>query len=230
MRTHARRNAACFPEQFWASGWSPEKANAYWTLYECLLKLAQLAAPFVPFFAEITWRNLSKPLPGAPESVHLCAYPSASRDGIDIQLLDEMAAAREAVTLGLSARRTANIKVRQPLSRCELVLSSDDLRRGLEKHIEMVKSELNVKEIAFTDDPDAYVSFELKPNFKLLGPRLGKKVKSLGKALAQGDTAVIFGSSGDESISVCDVAEQAGTIANEILSRLGGRLERYTVK
>ncbi|HOF41781.1 MAG TPA: DUF5915 domain-containing protein, partial [Candidatus Hydrogenedentes bacterium] len=207
-------------EQFWASGWSPEKANAYWTLYECLLKLAQLAAPFVPFFAEITWRNLSKPLPGAPESVHLCAYPSASRDGIDIQLLDEMAAAREAVTLGLSARRTANIKVRQPLSRCELVLSSDDLRRGLEKHIEMVKSELNVKEIAFTDDPDAYVSFELKPNFKLLGPRLGKKVKSLGKALAQGDTAAMCAQLQNGALTVDLDGETVELTADEVEVRL----------
>jgi len=102
-----------------------------------------------------------------------------------------MAATREAVTLGLSARRTANIKVRQPLGLCELVLSSGELRSGLEKHIELIKSELNVKEIAFTEDPDAYVSFELKPNFKILGPRLGKKVKSVGKALAEGDTAAM---------------------------------------
>ena len=178
-------------EQFWASGWTAEKADAYWTLYECLLTLAQLAAPFVPFFSEVTWRNLRQPLPGAPESVHLTAYPDAVRAGIDTRLLDEMAAAREAVTLGLSARRTANIKVRQPLGLCELVLNSDELRCGREKHIELIKSELNVKEVAFTDNPDAYVSFELKPNFKRLGPRLGKKVKSVGKALAQGDTAAM---------------------------------------
>jgi isoleucyl-tRNA synthetase len=123
--------------------------------------------------------------------VHLTAYPDADKAAIDSQLLDEMAATREAVTLGLSARRTASIKVRQPLGLCELVLSSDDLRPGLEKHIELIKSELNVKEVAFTGNPDEYVSFELKPNFKILGPRLGKKVKLVGKALAQGDTAVM---------------------------------------
>ncbi len=178
-------------ERFWASEWTSDKASAYWTLYECLLKLAQLAAPFVPFFSEVTWRNLHKPLPGAPESVHLSAYPEADRAGLDTQLLDEMAATREAVTLGLSARRTANIKVRQPLGLCELVLSSDGLRAGLEKHIDLIKSELNVKEVAFTDNPDEYVSFELKPNFKVLGPRLGKKVKLVGKALAQGDAAAM---------------------------------------
>ena len=145
----------------------------------------------MPFFAEVTWRNLHKPLPGDPESVHLTSYPDANKTSLDMQLLDEMAATREAVTLGLSARRNANIRVRQPLGLCELVLGSSELRPGLERHIELIKSELNVKEVSFTHNPDEYVSFELKPNFKLLGPRLGKKVKSVGKALAQGDTAAM---------------------------------------
>ncbi|MFO7973433.1 MAG: isoleucine--tRNA ligase [Candidatus Hydrogenedentota bacterium] len=201
-------------ERFWASGWSADKANAYWTLYECLLKLAQLAAPFVPFFSEVTWRNLHKPLPGAPESVHLTSYPDPDKAAIDMELLDEMAATREAVTLGLSARRTANIKVRQPLGLCELVLGSDDLRAGLEKHIELVKSELNVKEVSFTDNPDEYVSFELKPNFKVLGPRLGKKVKSVAKALAQGDAAAMCAELQDGALSL-DVDGEAIELTNE---------------
>jgi len=169
--------------RFWASEWSQDKADAYWTLYECLLTLARLAAPFTPFFTEVTWRNLVKPLPGAFESVHLAEYPSANAAIIDRTLLEQMAITRQAVNLGLSARRVSNLKVRQPLARCELVLSDSGKRAGLERHIDLIKEELNIKEIAFSNDPQQYVTYEVKPNFKVLGPKLGKNVKALGAVL-----------------------------------------------
>ena len=189
-------------ERFWAGTWSQNKADAYWTLYECLLKLSQLAAPFVPFFSETTWRNLAAPLPAAPISVHLCRYPEMQEKDIDYELLEAMAATREAVTLGLNARRTANIKVRQPLGHCELILSNNSLRPALEKHRELILNELNVKNIAFTDNAEQYVTFQLKPNFKVLGPRLGKKVKVLGKILSQGDPAKLCAQLNENNLSL----------------------------
>ena len=185
---YVRRSRA----RFWASGWTADKADAYWTLYECLLKLARLAAPFLPFFSESTWLNLAKPLPGAAESVHLTTYPEAEAGAIDHALLDAMAATREAVSLGLSARRQENIKVRQPLGLCELVVADDAVKRGLEEHLDLIQEELNIKQVAFTDRADEYVAYTVKPNFKALGPKYGKKVKDIGKVLGQGDGAAFY--------------------------------------
>ncbi|MFP4500559.1 MAG: isoleucine--tRNA ligase [Candidatus Hydrogenedentota bacterium] len=185
---YVRRSRA----RFWASGWTDDKADAYWTLYECLLKLARMAAPFLPFFSEVTWQNLAKPLPGAAESVHLTFFPEADAKAIDHILLGAMGATREAVRLGLSARRGENIKVRQPLGLCELVVANDRVKQGLADHTALIKEELNIKEVEFTEQADQYVSYEVKPNFKLLGPKYGKKVKAIGKALAQSDGAACY--------------------------------------
>ncbi len=185
---YVRRSRA----RFWAAEWTQDKADAYWTLYECLLTLSRLAAPFLPFFSEVTWRTLVKPLPGAAESVHLAAYPDADAASIDAALLGEMAATREAVSLGLSARRSQNIKVRQPLGLCELVLADESQRPGLTKHLDLIMEELNVKQAEFTNAPEQYVSYEVKPNFKVLGPKFGKKMKGVSKALADGDGAAFY--------------------------------------
>lgn len=182
---YVRRSRA----RFWASDWTQDKADAYWTLYECLLTFARLIAPFTPFFSEYTWRNLTQPLPGAAPSVHHAAYPTAEADSIDLALLDEMAYTREAVTLGLSARRAENIKVRQPLGLCELVLNDEGIRAGLEKHLELIMEELNIKRIEFCASPEEYVAYEVRPNFRLLGPKLGKKLNAVKKALAESDGA-----------------------------------------
>jgi isoleucyl-tRNA synthetase len=103
-----------------------------------------------------------------------------------------MALTREAVSLGLSARRAENIKVRQPLGVCTLVLSSEAQQQLLAKHVELIKDELNVKEVAFTATPEEYVSYTVKPNFKTLGPKFGKQVKTIGKVLEEGDGAAWF--------------------------------------
>lgn len=185
---YVRRSRA----RFWAADWTQDKADAYWTLYECLLTLARLAAPFLPFFSEVTWRTLVKPLAGAAESVHLAGYPDAVAASIDTALLDEMAATREAVSLGLSARRSQNLKVRQPLGLCELVLADEGQRTGLTKHLDLIMEELNVKQVEFTGAPEQYVAYDVKANFKVLGPKFGKKMKAVAKALADGDGASFY--------------------------------------
>ena len=185
---YVRRSRA----RFWASEWTQDKADAYWTLYECLLTLARLAAPFTPFFSEVTWQNLAKPLPGAASSVHLATYPEAGATALDQRLLDNMAATRDVVNLGLSARRAENIKVRQPLGLCELVVADATVKEGLAHHLDLIMEELNIKQVEFTDTPEAYVTYEVKPNFKVLGPKFGKKVKAVGAALEQGDSAAFY--------------------------------------
>lgn len=185
---YVRRSRA----RFWAAEWSRDKADAYWTLYECLLKFAQLMAPFTPFFAETTWRNLARPLTGAPESVHLSPYPKAAHDAVDTALLASMAAVRDAVNLGLSARRSANLKVRQPLGRCNIVVASPVLREALEHNKALILDELNIKEMAFVERPEEYVAYEVKPNFKVLGPRFGAKVKQIAGLLAKSDGAALY--------------------------------------
>jgi isoleucyl-tRNA synthetase len=187
---YVRRSRA----RFWSHGWSTDKADAYWTLYACLLDLSRLAAPFVPFFSEYTWRHLSKPLAGrgAVESVHLSSYPTANEVTLDRALLAQMDATREAVTLGLNARRGANIKVRQPLAQCEIIVADPAMRDGLLRHFSLIAEELNIKEVNFCDCPEEYVTYEVKPNFKTLGPRFGKQVKTIGAALASADGARLY--------------------------------------
>ncbi len=185
---YVRRSRA----RFWAAQWQQDKADAYWTLYECLLTFAQLMAPFTPFFAETTWRNLTQPLSGAPMSVHLAPYPKADPAKVDAALLEAMEAVREAVNLGLSARRAANIKVRQPLGRCSIIPARPALRGALEANLDLILEELNLKEIEFAEKPEDYVSYEVKPNFKALGPRVGAKMKAIAAALAKSDGAALF--------------------------------------
>ncbi|MDK1021014.1 MAG: isoleucine--tRNA ligase [Candidatus Hydrogenedentes bacterium] len=216
--------------RFWAGESSREKADAYWTLYECLLTLARLAAPFTPFFAEVTWRNLTAPLKGAALSVHLATYPKV-RDSdmsdlnetgqlISWELIDQMGDTRSAVTLGLSARRRANIKVRQPLALGEIILSDEHMRPGLEDHLDLIKDELNIKRIEFADNPDEYVSYEIKPNFKVLGPRFGKKVKAIGKALSEGDGAAFYAQVQDGALTLDVDGETIELSGDEVEVRL----------
>jgi len=185
---YVRRSRA----RFWASEWTQDKADAYWTLYESLLRFAQLMAPFTPFFAEVTWHNLTPALPGVPESIHLSPFPKADAAKVDTGLIEAMAAVRDAVNLGLSARRAVNIKVRQPLGLCRIIVANQVVREALENNAALLLEELNIKEIEFAENPEAYVSYEVKPNFKVLGPRFGARVKEIAGALSRGNGADFF--------------------------------------
>lgn len=185
---YVRRSRA----RFWAGDWTQDKTDAYWTLYECLLKFSQLMAPFTPFFADVTWRNLTGALAGAPISVHLSPFPKADADKVDAALIQAMEAVRDAVNLGLSARRAANIKVRQPLGLCRIIVANPALRAALDGNTALILEELNIKGLEFAENPEAYVSYEVKPNFKVLGPRFGAQIKKIAGALSKGDGAAFF--------------------------------------
>ena len=172
---------------------STDKADAYWTLYEVLVELSKLVAPFVPFVAESMWQTLTEPVQGrVRESVHLCDYPTAQTERCDDLLSRRMAVLQEIASLGRSARMDAKLKVRQPLASVEVTLTSDEHVEWLNDHDQIVREELNVKEIAYSAGNSPYIEYQILPNFKKLGPKLGKKLPALKKALGQADGAELL--------------------------------------
>ncbi len=176
-------------DRFWASEKdSQDKHDAYWTLYESLLQITKIVAPFVPFLSETLWRSLSEPFGDqVRKSVHLCDYPIADQERIDAKLSNSMKLLREIASLGRSARAEAKLKVRLPLSQVEVVLADPSEIEWLKSHDSLVREELNVKSVDYTTDGDQYVQYSVVPNFKRLGPRVGKNVPAVKKALASAD-------------------------------------------
>ena len=142
--------------------------------------------------AEEIYQNIvRKPDSSALESVHLCDLPHESEAAIDLSLSEEMAAVRNAVSLGLRVRTEHKIKVRQPLSNAEVILNDDALRDRVEPHAALIAEELNVHEVALVPAEKAHVRYVAKPNFRALGPRLGPKMKLAKQAFAKLDAAVL---------------------------------------
>ncbi len=174
--------------RFWKSQIDEDKLNAYWTLYECLVTLSKLIAPFVPFFAESIYQNLVRSeLKDSPESVHLCNWPKADESLIDTELLEQMSLVRQIVALGRSSRAAEKIKVRQPLSEVELILADSQKADILKDYIELIKQELNVKNVKFVTESREYVDYIIKPNFRAIGPKFGKLAPKIKQALTQID-------------------------------------------
>jgi isoleucyl-tRNA synthetase len=171
-------------DRFWASEKdSPEKLDAYWTLYECLTTSAKMIAPFVPFLAETLWGNLKRK--EDPESVHLCDYPTGDASVVDEPLSQRMRTLREIASLGRAARMDNKLKVRQPLASVHVILSEPTHQAWLEEHDALLKDELNVKQIDYIREAEKYITYQVQPNFKRLGPRVGKLLPGLKAALAQ---------------------------------------------
>lgn len=176
-------------DRFWANDKeSAEKLDAYWTLYECLITTSKLVAPFVPFLSETLWQNLASVFGDqALSSVHLCDYPQADATAIDTTLSERMRLLREIASLGRSARMNAKLKVRQPLAKVEVILADVAHQAWLEEHDELLRDELNVKKIDYTKDAETYIDYQIQPNFKRVGPRVGKLMPAVKKALTAAD-------------------------------------------
>ena len=178
-------------DRFWAEDKEDtDKLDAYWTLLECLEATCKLAAPFVPFITESIWQNLTGAFgsdSSAINSVHLCDYPVADEAKIDEALSRQMNLLREIASLGLSARMNEKLKVRQPLSGMTVVLNDPTDQAWLETHDALLKKELNVQEIAYTTDAGDFVTYQVVPNFKLLGPRVGKLMPKVKAAFGAAD-------------------------------------------
>jgi isoleucyl-tRNA synthetase len=176
-------------DRFWAKEIdSQDKSDAYWTLYETLIEVTKLVAPFVPFLSETLWKHLTQPFGNSVlESVHLCDYPKPNPDRIDSDLSQSMELLREIASMGRAARAEAKLKVRLPLSQVEVVLTDDRKIDWLKQHDALVKEELNVKTVDYTTEADKYVQYTVVPNFKRLGPKVGKQIPAVKKALAEAD-------------------------------------------
>ncbi|RMF44288.1 MAG: isoleucine--tRNA ligase [Planctomycetota bacterium] len=182
-------------DRFWGPAKAQEsedKADAYWTLYEVLLELTKLVAPFVPLVSEAMWQTLTGSVASrVRESVHLCDYPLGDPQRCDRLLAERMQVLREIASLGRSARMEAKLKVRQPLQRVEVSLADATHIEWLREHDKIVREELNVKEIEYNAGNSPYIEYQILPNFKLLGPRLGKRLPALKKALGEADGATL---------------------------------------
>jgi isoleucyl-tRNA synthetase len=161
--------------------WDADPA-AFGTLHTCLVTVAQLLAPFTPFVADELYDNLD----GAEPSVHLTDFPEPG--GRDLELETGMATVREAVGLGLSARAQAKVKLRQPL-RAAIVVAEGAERAAIERLEDIVREELNVKELRFVGSADELGSYAVKPNYRTLGPRFGKRMPLVAAAVAALDPA-----------------------------------------
>jgi isoleucyl-tRNA synthetase len=186
--------------------WDPDGAGgagtraAFATLHECLATLARLLAPFTPFIAEELWRNLAGGRDGAPDSVHLTDYPAADAAASDPRLDGAMAAARAIVELGRRVRTDTKVRVRQPL--LEAVVHFPGDRAALDPLLGLVAEELNVKEVLFAESAERFGRWHAKPNFKVLGPRLGPGVKDVAAALAADDGSRAAALAAGERVSV----------------------------
>jgi isoleucyl-tRNA synthetase len=190
--------------RFWAPG-APEgngdsagtagiadKASAYAALYEVLTTLARLLAPFTPFVAEVLHRHLVRSQnPEAPASVHLEDWPAAPGDRVDLPLERGMAAIQRIVRLGHAARNLHGLKTRQPLAAVTLVTADESLPGVVEPYADLLRDELNVKDIRWAADRTVYVHHEVKPIFPKTGPRFGKRMPEVKKALDAADGDVL---------------------------------------
>ena len=171
-------------ERFWAKGMEQDKINAYMTLYTARVTVAKCAAPMIPFMTEDIYQNLVRSIDKtAPESIHLCDFPVANEAWINKELEDDMEDVMNVVVIGRACRNAANIKNRQPIG--NMFIKAPWTLGGF--YVDIIKDELNVKNVEFKDDVRAYTSYTFKPQLKTLGPKYGKILNDIRKALAELD-------------------------------------------
>lgn len=175
--------------RFWSEQESQDRAEAFSTLYRVLLGLAQVIAPFIPFLAEEIYQVLRQE--GMPESVHCSDWPQEEPKMRDHVLEDAMEAVRVATSLGHGLRKEHSIKVRQPLAAAYLLSANAEERTALLAHEQLIADELNVKRIVVGADETQYVHLRAKPNFRVLGKKVGKRMPVVQKVIEQLDDAVL---------------------------------------
>ena len=223
--------------RFWKSADDQDKASAYHTLHECLLTLAKLLAPYTPYVAEEMYRNL------APEdelaqadSVHLAAWPRADATLVDAELNRGMKLVQRVASLGRAARSKAGVKVRQPLPEVLVGVADDDEASLIQAHQAMLLDELNVKALRFVDASTDLLSYVVKPNLPVLGPRLGKEVGKLRAALQSLEpemaAQIVQAAQAGETIEVVGFSLTAADLLIETAEREGAATAQeagYTV-
>ena len=168
-------------DRFWAKGMEQDKINAYMTLYTALVTISKAAAPMIPFMTEEIYQNLVRSVDkDAPVSIHLCDFPAVEESHIDAELENMMEEVLEIVVLGRAVRNSANIKNRQPIGKM-YVKAENELS---DFYRQIIEDELNVKEVAFTQEVREFTSYSFKPQLRTLGRRFGKQINALKELLA----------------------------------------------
>jgi isoleucyl-tRNA synthetase len=171
-------------ERFWAKGMEQDKINAYMTLYTALVTISKAAAPMIPFMTEDIYRNMVCSIDkSAPESIHLCDFPVVNAEMIDKKLEESMDEVLKIVVMGRASRESAGLKNRQPISKMYV-------KAGVKLdafYTDIIKDELNVKEIVYTDDVREFTSYTFKPQLRTVGPKYGKQLGGIQKHLASLD-------------------------------------------
>ena len=184
---YVRRNR----RRFWRGDGAADALAAYATLHEALVTLAKLMAPLAPFVSEVLYRNLvARRDPGAPVSVHLCAWPEPDAP-VDADLLRDMATLQRVVELGRAARAASGHKTRQPLPEVLVRVPSETELAGLKRLEDALRDELNVKSVRYLDPTDPFVAYDVRPHLPKVGKRLGKRVPAVRAALAAADGQAI---------------------------------------
>ncbi|MQP51651.1 MULTISPECIES: isoleucine--tRNA ligase [unclassified Flavobacterium] len=170
--------------RFWKGEYAQDKIAAYQTLYTCLLTVAKLSAPIAPFFMDKLYRDLTQATGSESfESVHLAEFPKMVENFVDKSLESKMMKAQTVSSLVLSLRKKEMIKVRQPLQKVMIPVLDDNQRAEIEAVSDLIKAEVNVKEIELLDDASGILVKQIKPNFKTLGPRFGKDMGLISKEI-----------------------------------------------
>ena len=208
--------------------WRPESKNdvdkrqAYETLYSVLITLVQVAAPFIPFITEEIYGNLKAK--GLPESVHLTDFPVYDPGRRDVELEQKMKLTRQAVSMGRALRTLHNLKIRQPLKALHLVTIDQQEKRILFEMEDLIKDELNVRNVVFRENEEELVEYTAKPNYRVLGKQLGKDMKAAAarieglsmreiQSLLEGATLSMEIGKGDSEVRVFDLTEEGVIIA-----------------
>lgn len=199
--------------RFWKGSYGQDKISAYQTLFTCLLRVSQLSAPIAPFFMERLYRDLNTVCTTEnAASVHLSDFPKSDSGFVDAALEHRMQKAQTISSLVLSLRKKEMIKVRQPLQRIMIPVMSAADRQEIELIADLIKSEVNVKEIELLDDASGILVKHIKPNFKVLGPRFGKDMKQVAAAVSQFD---------QDDISALEQTGEITVVVNEKNVTLG---------
>lgn len=172
-------------KRFWRGDYGPDKISAYQTLYTCLTTVAKLSAPIAPFYSERLYRDLNLVCnKESSESVHLALIPVVNNSAIDSDLEERMALAQHISSMVLALRKKENIRVRQPLAKIMIPVLNANFKRQVADVNDLICNEVNIKEIAFLEDSTGVLVKRIKANFKTLGPKYGKQMKSIAQSIA----------------------------------------------
>jgi isoleucyl-tRNA synthetase len=203
--------------RFWKGEYGTDKISAYQTLYTCLMTVAKLAAPISPFFTDSVFRNLNA-VTGKEQlaSIHHTDYPKPLEEWIDLALEERMSMAKEFSSLVLSIRKKVNIRVRQPLQKLLIPISSDQMMQQLKKVEDLILAEVNVKEIQYLPADNDFIKKRVKPNFVILGKKLGAKMKAAAAMITALDQQSIRKLEQEGSLSILLEGESIEILRDEV--------------